>query len=287
LVMISQKGRYCATGTIPVDLSLSSTTVRRLLDYPMNFSVSATDQEFDLVTTLLPSIEQLDGDFLADFRVFGTPNDPHIEGMAHLKNGKLKYFDLEQTIYTDSASVIMKDNRIIIGNIEAYAFRDNKKHSPKRFVNLEGEIAIRALDNLYYDIYVTMPREFPFTYELADIRGSIEGELHVEGETPPLVTGNLSLVAMRYSVNFASPDEGSPIMAAFSEQSSWNLNINIDILSNYWIKNDDIDAQFTGFLNLVRDDGRYSFIGDIEVIRGRGFLFDKIITLEPGGTVTF
>ncbi len=287
LVLVSQQGRYSASGAIPIDLSFTGTTVRRLLDNSMNLTVSANDKRFDLVTTLLPSIEQLEGDFVADFRIFGTPNDPHIEGMAYLKNGRLKYFDLEQLIYADSASVVMKDNRIIIENVEAYTFRDNKKKLHKRMATLEGEVIVKALDNLYYDVYVTLPREFPFTYELADIRGSIEGEMHIEGDTPPLVSGSLALVAMSYGVNFASPDEGSPIMTAFSEQSTWDLNLNIDILSNYWIKNDNIDGQFTGFINLIRSDGSYRFIGDIEVIRGRGFFFDKTFTLEPGGTVTF
>ena len=287
LVLLSRQGRYSASGTVPIDLSFTATTVRRLLDNPMDLSISATDKRFDLVTTLLPSVEHLEGDFVADFKIYGTPNNPHIEGMAYLKNGQLKYFDLEQLIYTDSAAVVMKDNRIIIDNIEAYTYRDSKKKLHKRMAALEGEIIVKALDNLYYDVYVTLPREFPFTYELADIRGSIEGEMHIGGDTPPLVSGTLSLVAMTYGVNFASPDEGSPIMAAFSEQSSWDLNLNIDILSNYWIKNDDIDGQFTGFINMIRSDGSYSFIGEIEVIRGRGFFFDKTFTLEPGGTVTF
>ncbi|HEX2897986.1 MAG TPA: hypothetical protein VHP63_08060, partial [candidate division Zixibacteria bacterium] len=197
LVLLSQQGRYSATGTIPIDLSLAATPVRRLLDSPMSLSITATDKRFDLVTTLLPSIEQLDGDFFADFRIFGTPNDPHLEGAAYLKNGVLKYYDLEQLIFADSASVVMKDNSIIFDEIEAYTYKDTKKKLHKRQAKLEGEITVRALDRLYYDVYVTLPREFPFTYELADIRGSIEGEMHIEGESPPTVTGNLSLVAMR------------------------------------------------------------------------------------------
>ena len=287
LVLLSEQGRYSAVGSVPIDLSFTAATVRRLLDNPMNLSVTAYDKRFDLVTALLPSIEQLEGDFVADFRVFGSPDDPHVEGMAFLKNGKLKYFDIEQLIYADSAGVVMQDNKVIIENIEAYAFKNNKKGSLKRLAQIEGEITVKALDNFYYDVYVTLPREFPFTYELGNIRGSIEGEMHVEGDTPPMVSGDLSLVAMKYGDNFASPDEGSPIMAAFSESGSWDLNLNIDILSNYWIQNDDIDAQFTGFINMNRSKGRYSFIGDIEVIRGKGFFFDKIFTLEPGGTVTF
>lgn len=287
LVLLSNEGRYTSTGTIPIDLSLTSTTVRRLLDRPMDLAITAKDKRFDLVTTLLPSVEQLDGDFLADFRIFGSPDDPHIEGNAHIKNARMKYFDLEQYIYSDSASVTMNDNRILIDNVEAYTYRDEKKNTPKRIARLEGEIVVRALDNLYYDVYVTLPREFPFAYELADIRGAIEGEMHVEGETPPTVSGDLTLVSMKYEVNFASPDEGSPIMSAFSEESSWNLNLNNDILSNFWVKNDDIDAQFTGYINIIRNEGRSSFIGELEVVRGRGYLFDKIFTLEPGGTVTF
>ena len=63
------------------------------------------------------------------------------------------------------------------------------------------------------------------------------------------------MVAMRYAVNFAEPNEGSPIMMALSTEGSWGLNLNTDILSNYWVKNDDIDAQFSGFINIIREDG--------------------------------
>jgi len=287
IVLISEQGRYFVAGEVPLNLSFSGATVKRLLDKPMNLSVSATDKKFDLLSTMLPDIEQLEGDFVTDFKVFGTPNDPHLEGMAFIRQARLKYFDLEEIIYSDSVGITMADNSIVLDSIVAYAYKENKKNSPKRYAEIEGEIIVKALNNLYYDVYITLPREFPFSYELADIRGSIEGELHVQGETPPIVTGDLALVAMRYAVNFAEPEEGSPIMMAFSEEGSWGLNLNTDILSNYWIKNDDIDAQFSGFINIIRENGREKMIGELEVVRGRGFLFDKIFRLEPGGTVTF
>ncbi|MCH9023811.1 MAG: translocation/assembly module TamB domain-containing protein [candidate division Zixibacteria bacterium] len=287
IVLVSEQGRYFISGVVPINLSFSGATVKRLLDKPMHLSILATDKKFDLLTAMLPDIEQLEGDFVTDFKVFGTPNNPHLEGMAYIRQARLKYFDLEEYIYSDSVGVTMVDNRIVLDSIEAYAYRGNKKNSPKRYAELEGEIIVKALDNLYYDIYLTLPREFPFNYELADIRGSIEGEMHIQGDTPPIVTGDLALVAMRYAVNFAEPDEGSPIMMAFSEEGSWGLNLNIDILSNYWVKNDDIDAQFSGFINIIRENGREKLIGELEVVRGRGFLFDKIFRLEPGGTVIF
>jgi hypothetical protein len=42
-------------------------------------------------------------------------------------------------------------------------------------------------------------------------------------------------------------------MAALAMENSWDLDLSIDIPSNYWIKNEDIDAELSGQLNLVRE----------------------------------
>jgi autotransporter translocation and assembly factor TamB len=259
--------------------------VERFPELPLNIDISATDRRFDLVSLVMPSVEQLDGDFFADITLSGTPHAPHLAGEAYIKNTRLKYFDLEELIWADSAGVTMKDNRIIIDRIELYA--KDKKGNRKGKAHLEGNIIVKSLDSLYYDLDITLAEEFPFSYELDDIRGVVKGNLHVEGDTPPLVTGDLTLVSMRYLVNFATEEEGSPIMYALSGENVWDLNLNIDILSNYWIKNEDIDAEFAGQINLVREKGIYRFIGEMEILRGRGFLFDKTFQLEPGSKVIF
>ncbi|MEE8403954.1 MAG: hypothetical protein V3S17_01030, partial [candidate division Zixibacteria bacterium] len=132
IVLVSEQGRYFIAGVVPINLSFSGATVKRLLDKPMNLSVLATDKKFELLTAVLPDIEQLEGDFVTDFKVFGTPNNPHLEGMAYIRQARLKYFDLEEYIYSDSVGVTMVDNRIVLDSIEAYTFRGNKKNSPKR-----------------------------------------------------------------------------------------------------------------------------------------------------------
>lgn len=76
-------------------------------------------------------------------------------------------------------------------------------------------------------------------------------------------------------------------MEALTGGNTWDLNINIDVLANYWIKNEDINAEFAGQVNLIRESGIYRFIGDMEILRGRGFLFDKTFHLEPGSQVVF
>ncbi len=287
LRLSSDSGQYYATGYVPADLSFSSEVEDRFLDGPMDIILTASDTEFDLVSLVLPSVEQMDGQFYGNVHITGTPLDPGLEGEAYLKDGRLKYFDLEHPLFTDSAGVTMKNNRIIIDEIELFTTENKKRDGRRRYVNVEGDLVVEALDSLYYDLYISIGREFPFAYELDDIRGKVEGDLQIEGMTPPQVSGDLTILSTRYMVNFAEEGAGSPVMMALTGDDTWDLNINIDILSNYWIRNDDIDAEFAGQMNLIREDGQYRFAGEMEILRGKGYLFDKTFRLEPGSRVVF
>ncbi|HWR83640.1 MAG TPA: translocation/assembly module TamB domain-containing protein [Candidatus Deferrimicrobium sp.] len=282
----SATGEYRGHGQFHADLAFASGVLNRYPDLPIDVVISAVDRRFDLVSLVLPSVEQLEGDFFANVVLSGTPHAPHLEGEAYIKGARLKYFDLEEPLYSDSAGVTMQDNRIIIDRIDLYV-SDKSRRLRRADAYIEGEIVVRSLTRLFYDLDVRLPKEFPFTYELEDIRGVIEGELHVEGESPPLVTGDLTVISMKYLVPFADDEEGSPVLRALAGENSWDLNLNIDVLANYWIKNEDIDAEFAGQVNLVREAGVYRFIGEMEILRGRGFLFDKTFRLEPGSRVIF
>ncbi|UCD64152.1 MAG: translocation/assembly module TamB domain-containing protein [Candidatus Zixiibacteriota bacterium] len=286
--LLSDYGDYRADGSLHADLAFTSDSLERFPDLPMQINFAAVDSRFDLVSLLQPSVEQLEGDFFADFVLSGTPRNPHLEGEAFMINLRLKYFDLEDWLNGDSIAVTMADNRIVIDTLELYVYENRgKPNERRRSAFVDGSVTVKTLDNFYYDLDVSVPEDFPFRYELDDIEGRVSGDLHVDGDTPPLVTGDLKLTAMRYFVNFAEPGEGSPIMAALSGENTWDLEIDINIQSNYSIKNEDIDAEFAGEITLIRRAGVYSFVGQMEVLRGRGFLFDKIFRLERGGTVTF
>lgn len=286
LQLESHPGQYFANGMLNVEIDFTSDSLVVPLDQPLDISISAEDSRFDLVTLLLPNVEDLQGHFRADFRLFGTPNDPHLEGTATLDSARLKYFDLANVIYADSASVKMKDNQILIDRIDAYV-PNPKAATGRSYAYIDGAITVKSLSVMNYDVDIDVPKGFPFKYDLDDIDGIVEGRMHIDGDTPPTVTGDLTVTSARYLVNFASAEEGSPLMMLLSGDKTWDLNINVDVISNYWIKNDDIDAEFSGQLNIIRDSGNYRFIGEMEVLRGRGFLFDKTFQIDPGSRVIY
>lgn len=269
VVMLSDNGRYRADGQLYADLAFARGVEKRLLDMPFDLKITASDADtaFKLVPLLLPSVEQLAGDLHADLHLDGTPSRPHLDGHSYLKNGRLKYLDLAEIIHTDSASVMMQDNKILLNNVSAYV--EDKKTRNRSVANLSGDLTVNAIDSFTYDIRVAIPKAFPITYDLDDISGVIMDTLYVKGGTPPTVSGKLTLVEGRYQVEFAEAQAGSPLMMALSGENTWDLNINIDIPANYWIKNQDIDAEFAGFLNIVREKGYIVFSGSWKSCAGK------------------
>ena len=288
VVMLSDNGRYRAEGQLYADLAFTRGVEKRLLDMPFDLKITVSDADtaFKLVPLLLPSVEHVAGDLHADMHLDGTPSRPHLDGHAYLKNGRLKYLELAEVLHTDSASVMMQDNKIVLNNISAYV--EDKKTRNRSVASLSGDLTVNAIDSLTYDVRVAIPKAFPVTYDLDDISGVIMDTLYVKGATPPTVSGKLTLVEGRYQVEFAEEQTGSPLMMALSGENTWDLNINIDIPANYWIKNQDIDAEFAGFLNIVREKGLYRFLGELEILRGKGYLFDKTFRISTdSATVTF
>jgi hypothetical protein len=289
VVVYSSTGTYRAAGQFNADVDLTADTLARLIDQPFDIKIivsdSRPDSTFNLVTLLLPDVEHLDGILAADFRLFGTPSSPHLEGTTSLKSGHLKYFDLADTLFTDSASVTMKDNQIIIDRITVYT-KDRRRPTSRNEARIEGAITVKSLSNFNYDLDITIPKELPIHYDLADIDAVVSGSLKVYGDTPPKVTGDLTVLSSQYLTNFASADEGSPLMELLAGDRSWDLDINLDIISNCWIKNDDIDAEFSGQLDIIRETGNYRFIGSLDILRGKGYLFDKTFN-NLSGTISY
>jgi hypothetical protein len=295
LLIHSNPGIYQADGSMYLDLAFTSDSLERFPDLPMDIHFIASDKRFDLISFLLPSVEIIEGDFNAGISLTGTPQNPHLEGDAFIKsyesvddNGKkkqayLKYFDLEDRIYFDSVGITMSDNFVHLDSITFYLL-DNKK---KRYGYFDGDITIKSIENFHYNVDCIIPQPIPFSYELDDIYGKLVGSFHVEGDTPPLVTGDIEIIEMKYLVQFAEPYEGSPIMRLLVGENTWDLDINVDFGSNYWIKNEDIDAEFSGEMKIERYEGLYTFSGQLEILRGKGYLFDKTIRLDQGGTVIF
>jgi len=66
------------------------------------------------------------------------------------------------------------------------------------------------------------------------------------------------------------------------DTAAWDWDIVVDLPGNYWIHNDQIDAELSADMRLLRHHGRTTYLGTAEIIRGRVYLFDKTGRIRRG-----
>ena len=278
----SRGGYYHARGDFPINLAFAD-VANRIPDKEQNIEISVSDMRFDFISLILEEVEYMAGDFKAELKLTGTPLRPQIDGTARIRDGRLKPYDLELPLENLNVDLDMNGRTVFIKNATATCGTEKKKIGT---VSVGGEIIVNAIDEFDYDVNVAI-KNFPARYELGDVSATLDAYLTIQGITPPVIMGDALMIEGSYRENFAEEGEGWVMLEALEGENSWDLNINVDIVSNLWIKNDDIDAELAGSINFIRESGVYRYLGSMEILRGRGFMAGRTFNIESGSTVSY
>ncbi len=277
----SPAGMYTATGDFPINLSLGSK--HDFFDErQQDITITATDKQLDLVAFLMESVEYINGDFTAEIDLTGKPLQPKLNGTCSLKNGVVKLLDLQDPLEKVEVDLSMSQKLITIDKADAIVNRGHNK-TPGR-VSGGGTVLVEDLNSFRYALKADAV-DMPINYELGDVSGLADARIAVNGETPPLVTGTINVKSATYRESFE--ETGFNLLSTLESDKTWDLDLMVEFPSNFWVRNDDIDAEFSGTINILRNAGVYNFLGSMEVIRGKYFFFDKTFTMTPGGLITY
>lgn len=287
----SPGGEHSLIGDIPLSLRFDRMP-DTLFPGPQRLEARSYETSFDIVSFILPQVERLDGLFEATATITGTPPQPQFTGLASLSDGRLKIYELE--IPADSLELeLALSARQVLVTAGACRFPPalktgrKGKFRPGDFGRLKmtGSMEILGIDSIDYDLKIT-GNNLPLNYTLGAFVGKADVDsLLVRGVTPPTVTGDVRLISGLYEEEFLEEDAGYVLLSQFEQPDSWNMDINVELPSTCVIRNTDIDANFTGTANARRDAGLWSFVYDLEVVRGRVFLTTHTFQLDQGGTV--
>ena len=285
-------GAHILRGTVPLDIRFGS-LADTLFPGEQRLQLHSTESQYDFVSHFLPQVEALTGALEVDAIVSGTPRRPAFNGSGQLSNGTLKIYELEipaESLYVD----FQMQDRLVTITQGACRFpptvRKNGKHKKYKadkygYVNIEkGTLEILSIDSIDYNVSLNATN-FPFEYTLGAIKGKANARLKVTGVTPPKITGDLDLISALYEDEFLEEDAGYLLLTQFERPDSWDMDVNVTVVSNAVVRNSELDAEFKGTARAIRTDGLWSYLYNLEVIRGRVFLTTNSFRLDPGGTV--
>jgi autotransporter translocation and assembly factor TamB len=277
----SPEGLYAVKGELPINLALDSK--HPLFDNrTQDITLTATDKEIALAPYFLKSIDYITGDFSADINLTGQPLKPHLTGVCMLKDGVIKLAELRDQLQKVDIELQMSDRLITVDKAEAEVPLPKGGHSTS--ISGGGTILINDFDRYTFALHLKCVN-LPVNYEMGDFTGLCNADVRVHGSTPPTVTGNITLTTALYRESFEA--SGFSLLSALEGDKTWNLDLLVELPSKFRVQNDDIDAEFSGNLNILRTAGVYNFLGTLDVVRGNLFMLNKSFSITPGGQIIY
>jgi len=289
---------YTLTGSLPLNLSLTAEGPRFPLE-PIDARLIATGNSVILIPIFVSSVEGFDGGFSADISFTGTYDNPLVDGVFAITDGRLKPLELINPITEINVAGRMKNDRVYIDQLSAYmksekngrnAVSDGKMSGRSRpkaeeepgLISGSGSIELIELGLFEYDLTFS-GKDCDFYTDAYDIQGTADFDLTVSGSSPPTVAGQVQIKRLDMKEPFASFSPETPEEAEVLEDSTmWNLNLDVSATNNIWIKNIEANMELGGNVLVTEEKGIYSTLGQMDVIRGDFYLFNLKFKINKG-----
>lgn len=271
-------------GYYPVDLALESRESRTLVGKPFEIRVNASGTDFGLLDLAFEDVEWFTGRFGIEVVSSGLTGSPNLEGTMTIDDGQCKLFYIEDLLRDISFRGRFDGKELSVDTLAGTLSRGKTTGS----FSVKGSVDLQRLSSPVYDLSAT-GSNLPVKYDLGEIEMLIGNlDLEVQGEHPPVVSGDIDLVHFLYEEPFYEDVQLEAIAAADTAES-FDYNIHISAPQNMWIKNEDADVELQGDLILLKEGKLENFLGSLQTIRGKFYLtsFNRTFAVLPGGTIEF
>jgi autotransporter translocation and assembly factor TamB len=259
-------------GSLPLEFSIVP-PVFTVPEKPLTGHLSATGEALEVASYLLPDvIEYVRGPFSISATLGGTPRVPQVTGDAYLRNGEVKTVEIANPIENLQVDLALKQDTIEIKRAVG-TIREKKKTGS---ISAKGKLRILGYTEFDYEIGIE-GRKVPARFEFEDYYVETDFDLTVTGVTPPVVRGEIR--PSRVEDRTAFDEEPAEVV---EDPNLWDWDLTVSLPGNYWIHNDQIDAELSADLRLLRENGRLTYLGTAEIIRGKVYLFDKVGDIKRG-----
>jgi hypothetical protein len=224
-----------------------------------------------LASCFLPDVESLTGTASGTVDITGSLESPQLEGRFRLTDADLKVWQLRDHLTPLEIDVVLHDSLASIVKAHAVASAEGYRGD----IAATGDLVFKDLSTIAYDLRIK-GRNVPARYEFADFVGRFDVDLTVTESNPPLLQGT----AFVHEAYYRDPFEYADSLTRLANQvqidtSAWNLYIDARIPKNAWTKNRDVNAEWSGDLRIIRQQGEWNYLGRLEPLRGSYYFFGK------------
>ena len=277
-ILVKGKDPIRLNGGLPLKLPTSAVDPKT---NDIRLKASVSNEEFGLISLLVPQFQWLGGEGEADVEISGTLDQPIANGQLTLNNAKFAISEIQEPLTGVTGTAKLAGDRLIVNNIQG--------DLPEGQIRIDGGLALFPLPA------DAPPIPKPLTVDLDQLKlrlrdlyqGGVNGRILVSGAAiAPELSGDIGLVQGRVLIPtdpsaLTAAGGASPATGGDSPIQFNNLNVNLG-KGLQIIQRPLLNFLAQGGLTL---NGRLSNLkpsGTIEVRRGQVNLFATQFFLERG-----
>lgn len=253
---------YAVYGTVPVERD--GNLWRPAWSRPVDAHIEMSGDGLRLVSMFVTDVEELRGTTRGSADISGPLGAPVYQGRFQLTDGTLKIWQLVQPLTDVQVALTFRDSVATIEQATARAKNDKQEGT----ITTAGRMIFRSLTTIDYDLTIK-GINVPMDYEYADFNGRFDFDLTGTGYNPPTIAGDVFVKEAYYRDPFESEDSLALVATEVEiDTTAWDINVNVHMPKNAWIKNTDVNAELSGNIRVLRQRGRWNYLGSLEPIRG-------------------
>ena len=260
-------------GRMPMRLAVGRQPV--LPNEPMSWKVEVPKGDLKLLPVLVPLFQTARGRFDLDATIAGTPRDPSITAVGHVRDGTVRPAGREEILEGVYADLHFDETRITLDTLAARQGRSGR-------VWAKGAVEMNGFTMKRYLFELSM-RDFASQQEglyaaLFDGDFKVTDGPSVQGVRLPQVAGDVKLKRGVIEFDFANQSEVQARMAT-TEPLYWTYRIHVEAPSNLRWRPPDGDIEFDADLDLEQTPDSLLIYGEMQLIRGHYFFLSNRFTM--------
>jgi|GEM_PF-1975922 len=272
-------------GHLFVDLSRG----RLLDDREWDLEIAGQGSDLSVLSLLIEDIQRAEGPFTLQLRASGTPREPTYEGFFRLQNGSLTLIPLGNEIQNIILLAHLDGQYLVVDELSAET-PIKERNLFKRFLAWifgrrgRGRAQVRGRVNLAdpaFDLSIT-GRRFYVEYLPQEAEAEADFNLRVSGRQRPTITGQVDLRRALISRSMEAAPGGPPAEGP----PPFDLDLTVDILKNFWLRNESVDIEIRGQLRVMQEIGAISLLGALNTVKGTYYFYGRSFQIARG-EVTF
>ncbi len=207
----------------------------------------------------------------AEGRLTGTVSDPKMDGNLILDSTDVYIVSLGTTVKAAKGEVVLRGDSAIVTAL--------KGKTEKGEVYLTGGASLKKyiMQEYWFDIEATGVHSIGIDY--VDVFANCS--LDIRGNMKKVdLNGLIKITEGVSNFPFVSSSDGSQSGGVSKYTTNMNLRLIND--NNLWLKNNFVDVELKGDVNLKRQGKKFNITGQANVIRGYYFYLDKKFNVESG-----